>query len=132
MTRATVTVATCERRGGRALPWAARAFSIGAVGKVCVYWRWLFNTSTLCVMTTHEILTAIDEEISRLQQAKLLLSGDGSNRRPSHATSFAFGANTAVHKRKPLSKAARAKIAAAQRKRWAAQKAAVKKTTSAK
>lgn len=82
-------------------------------------------------MTTHEILNAINEEISTLQQVKLLLSGDGS-RRPSQPTSFAFGANTAVRKRKPLSKAARAKIAAAQRKRWAAQKAAAKKAVAAK
>ena len=76
-------------------------------------------------MTTHEILTAIDEEISRLQQVRHLLSGDGS-RRPSQPTSFAFGANTAVRKRKPMSKAARAKIAAAQRRRWAKEKAARK------
>lgn len=78
-------------------------------------------------MTTHDILTAIDEEISRLQQVKLLLSGDGIGPRRSHPTSFAFGANTVERKRKPLSKAARAKIAAAQRKRWAKQKAAAKK-----
>jgi len=76
-------------------------------------------------MTTHEILAAIDEEISRLQQVKQLLSEDGS-RRPGQATSFAFGSNTGVRKRKPMSKAARAKIAAAQRKRWAKQKAAAK------
>jgi len=76
-------------------------------------------------MTTHEILTAIDEEISRLQQVRQLLSGDGS-RRPSQPKAFAFGANTAVRKRKPMSKAARAKIAAAQRRRWAKEKAARK------
>jgi len=76
-------------------------------------------------MTTHEILNAINEEISTLQQVKLLLSGDGSRRR-SPANSFAFGANIVVRKRKPMSKAARAKIAAAQRRRWAKEKAARK------
>lgn len=82
--------------------------------------------STLANMTTHEILTAIDEEISRLQQVRQLLSEDGGNPRRTTPTSFVFGANTATRKRKPLSKAARERIAAAQRKRWAKQKAAAK------
>lgn len=77
-------------------------------------------------MTTTQILAAVDEEISRLEQVKSLLAGD-SPRNVGTATSFGFGANTAQRKRKPLSKAARAKIAAAQRKRWAKQKAAAKK-----
>jgi len=81
--------------------------------------------ATLFAMMTHEILTAIDEEISHLQQVRQLLSGDGS-RRPTQATSFAFGGNTVPRKRKPLSRAARERIAAAQRKRWAKQKAAKK------
>lgn len=78
-------------------------------------------------MTTQQILTAIDEEISRLQQVRQLLSEDGSNPRRTTATSFAFDSNTVARKRKPLSKAARERIAAAQRKRWAKQKAAAKK-----
>lgn len=73
-------------------------------------------------MDTASIIAAIDEEIARLEKVKSLLS-DG---RPiGSATSFAFGANHPRRKR-VLSKEARAKIAAAQKKRWAKQRAAQK------
>jgi hypothetical protein len=78
-------------------------------------------------MTTHEILAEIDDEISRLQRVKYLLAGENSRLNVGTATSFVFGANSVQRKRKPFSKVARAKIAAAQRKRWAKQKAATKK-----
>jgi hypothetical protein len=62
-----------------------------------------------------EIATALDAEIARLQQARDAIAGFSANgRRPA---SSAFQA-----KRRSLSAAAREKIAAAQRKRWAKQK----------
>jgi hypothetical protein len=67
-------------------------------------------------MDTREILAGIDEEIARLRQVRSLLSGGagiGSDRR-------------AAKRKRTLSADARARIAAAQRKRWAKQKAAKK------
>jgi hypothetical protein len=64
-------------------------------------------------MDTQKLITAIDAEISRLQQVKLLLSGTARTR---HINLPAAGKPT---KRRKLSAAARAKIAAAQRARWA-------------
>jgi hypothetical protein len=82
-------------------------------------------------MNTNEIVLTIDAEISRLQQAKALLSDTSSltQRKPrrqaatsgsSKATSF----NPAEfdgkpRKRRALSAEARAKMAAAQKARWA-------------
>ena len=74
-------------------------------------------------MAIADIVAALDGEIARLQQVRELLAGGGavSSR---GATSFQYGANVAkpARKRKPLSAAARAKISAAQKKRWAKQK----------
>jgi len=68
-------------------------------------------------METNQILTAIDAEIERLQQARAILRGvAGSARRVGPSSP----------KRRRLSPEARAKIAAAQRARWAAQKKASK------
>lgn len=64
-------------------------------------------------MQTHAILNAIDAEITRLQQAKVLLSGLST--KPQRAV-----------KKRHLSAEARAKIAAAQRARWAKTKKAAK------
>jgi len=73
-------------------------------------------------MDTAGIIAAIDEEIARLESVKSLLSDE----RPiGSATAFTFGANH-PRRRRVLSKEARAKIAAAQKKRWAKQKAAQK------
>jgi hypothetical protein len=74
-------------------------------------------------MDTRSILAAIDTEISRLQQVKALLSGD--------ARTQAIKLPAAVKTSKPtkrlkLSAAARAKIAAAQRERWAKFRKAAK------
>jgi hypothetical protein len=78
-------------------------------------------------MGLNEIVAALDDEISRLQQVRTLLvatKGSVTNA----ATSFAFGANQEKpRKRRHLSTEARERIAAAQRKRWAAQKKAAKK-----
>jgi hypothetical protein len=67
-------------------------------------------------MNTGELLSSIDSEIARLQEVRALLTGqDGHVRR---------GRKPA--KKRTLSIEARARIAAAQRKRWAAQKKAAK------
>ena len=82
-------------------------------------------------MNTDEIILTIDAEISRLQQAKALLTDTSSltRRKPgrqaatsesSKATSFnpaEFAAKP--RKRRALSAEARAKMAAAQKVRWA-------------
>jgi len=75
-------------------------------------------------MVIQQLVTALDEEIARLQQVRGLLLGGGAARNGRSAASFAYGANAGapVRKRRTLSAAARAKIAAAQRKRWAKQK----------
>ena len=74
-------------------------------------------------MHTTEILIAIDEEILKLQQARELLTGNAevgkrAGRLPGAITS---GAKST---RRTMSEEGRARIAAAQRKRWAAQKKA--------
>jgi hypothetical protein len=75
-------------------------------------------------VNTQRILAALDAEIARLQEARNLIADftsveSGRGRRV---------ARLAVHpaKRRVLSSAAREKIAAAQRRRWAKQKTAKK------
>jgi hypothetical protein len=90
-------------------------------------------------MNTNDIILSIDAEISRLQQAKALLtqtSPTPAKRKPgrpapapgsSKATSFDpadFDAN--APKRRKISAAGRARIAAAQKARWARSKTAAK------
>lgn len=79
-------------------------------------------------MQSSEILAAIDEEISRLQQVRDLLTnhnGGHAKRGPRAtvpATAFPFGqGNVTVAPKKPrkMSAAGRARIAAAQKARWA-------------
>ena len=73
-------------------------------------------------MHTAELLSAINEEIARLEQVKALLNGDriGPKKRgpKPKATVFEFGLN-AVPRKRTISAAGRARIAAAQRARWA-------------
>lgn len=81
-------------------------------------------------MDNNALLSAINDEIATLQQVRVLLTGtDGVRRGPGRAsaTSFAFGFGNKPRKKRVLSAEARAKIAAAQKKRWAKQKAAAKK-----
>jgi hypothetical protein len=63
------------------------------------------------VTTMQKLIVALDTEIARLQEARALLAGDtwtrGTKRTPKHH---------------PMSRAARARISAAQKKRWAAIK----------
>jgi len=68
-------------------------------------------------MDTGQLISEIDSEISRLQQARALLVGVGS------ATNA-----KAPRKKRTLSTEARARIAAAQKRRWAKQKSAAKKS----
>jgi hypothetical protein len=98
-------------------------------------------------MNTNDMVVEIDAEISRLQQAKALLAGtDTTVKRkpgrpaaassPNKATSFNPTEFTKTpQKRRILSADTRAKIAEAQKKRWAetrkAEKKAARKTASA-
>jgi hypothetical protein len=68
-------------------------------------------------MTTDKILASIDSEIALLKQARALLSTEGTKK----------AATPATPKKRKMSAAARKKIADAQRKRWAKQKAATDK-----
>ena len=68
-------------------------------------------------MNTSDLLSAIDSEIATLKQVRALLAGEV------HTYQTAKG----PHKQHTMSAAGRAKIAAAQRKRWAERKSAAKK-----
>ena len=74
-------------------------------------------------METSHLLSAIDEEISRLTQARALLAG-------TNGTTGSRSKAAAALKRAPLKRVlspeARKRIADAQRRRWAAQKKASK------
>jgi hypothetical protein len=73
-------------------------------------------------MDTVAIIAALDDEIATLEKVKSLLS---TEKGAAAAVSFPFGVRRTRRKR-ILSKEARAKIAAAQKKRWAKQKAALR------
>ena len=76
-------------------------------------------------MNTEEIITQIDEEISKLQQAKTLLLGNvGVKPRVGRPKKIVTVSKPA---KRVLSAAAKAKIADAQRKRWAKSKKLDKK-----
>jgi topoisomerase IA-like protein len=69
-------------------------------------------------MNIAELLSSVDSEIARLQEARALLAGqDGHSARRGKKPA----------KKHKMSAAGRAAIAAAQRKRWAKQKRAAKK-----
>jgi hypothetical protein len=65
-------------------------------------------------MNTNEIVDAIDKEIARLQQVRSLLAGSQVPVRPAKTMRRA--------KKRVMSAEGRARIAAAQRARWAKQK----------
>ena len=69
-------------------------------------------------MSREHILSAIDEEISRLQQARKLLQSSGGSKLVSGLSSN--GRKTRA--KRTLSPEARARIAAAQKRRWAKQR----------
>ena len=72
-------------------------------------------------MAIDSILAQIDSEISRLTQARSLLAGSGSSTTTARKTRKT--ATPKGRKSRVLSPEARKRIADAQRKRWAAQKA---------
>ena len=72
-------------------------------------------------MNTEDILHHLDIEIARLQKVRFLLANQATPTRKGRP----LGSKNAPKKR-TLSPEARAKIAAAQRKRWAAQRKAAK------
>jgi len=73
-------------------------------------------------MSIESILAEIDAEISRLSQVRTLLAGTRSTSAPSSANKSTRGP-AKRRKKRVLSPEARKRIAEAQRKRWAAQKA---------
>jgi hypothetical protein len=73
-------------------------------------------------MNTQDIISAIDAEIARLQSARSLLIGTASGKRRGRPP-----ASAGAPKKRTMSAAGRKRIAAAQRQRWAKQKAAEKK-----
>jgi len=76
-------------------------------------------------MTIESILSQLDAEIARLTQVRALLASSAKS-----TSKFALpkgGKATGRRKKRVLSAEARKRIADAQRKRWAAQKAKSKK-----
>ena len=72
-------------------------------------------------MSREELIAAVDEEISRLEKVRSLLESAGGSR---ITTTTSFGNHP--RKKRVLSAEARARIAAAQKRRWAKQKSAQK------
>jgi hypothetical protein len=70
-------------------------------------------------MSRDQILAAIDEEISKLQQVRKLLQSSNQNKLAS-----GFSRAGKPRTKRVLSPEARARIAAAQKRRWAKQKKA--------
>jgi hypothetical protein len=77
-------------------------------------------------MVIESILAQIDAEIARLTQVRKLLSASGSVTLNTRATK-AKAASGKARKKRVLSAEARRRIADAQKRRWAAQKAKAKK-----
>lgn len=76
-------------------------------------------------MNTNEIITALDAEIARLQQVRVLLASSSAAKRRGRPP--ASNASLKPVKKRTMSPAGRKRIAEAQRLRWAAQKAAARK-----
>jgi hypothetical protein len=75
--------------------------------------------ATLIRMSLDSILSTIDAELSRLQQARTLIAGSNAN--PASAPS------ARKTRKRVMSEEARKRIGDAQRKRWAKQKRATAK-----
>ena len=69
-------------------------------------------------VNTHELLSALDTEIVRLQHARTLIAGSAEPKRRGRPPA----SPKAVPKKRTMSAEGRKRIADAQRKRWAAQK----------
>lgn len=87
-------------------------------------------------MKVEDILAGIDQEITRLQQARNLLAGDLPRRgRPKGSTSAKKAAKTASkatpsRRKRRLSAEGRKRIAEAMRKRWAERKKTSSKSSA--
>lgn len=82
-------------------------------------------------MQTSQLIAAIDEEITRLERARNVLSGTATA--PAHRgrPAGAFSGGTAPRKPRTISAAGRARMVAAQKKRWARVKRAAKPAAAA-
>ena len=78
-------------------------------------------------MSINSILAQIDSEIKRLQQVRSLLAGSGATSSTNTERKAKAPGRAKTRKKRVLSPEARKRIADAQRKRWAAQKAKAKK-----
>ena len=74
-------------------------------------------------MTIDSILSQIDAEIARLTEVRKLLAGAGTVSKATPGHKAATAAPKKGRKKRVLSADARKRIADAQRKRWAAQRA---------
>ena len=77
-------------------------------------------------VNTHEIVRQIDEEVAKLQQARALLTDEAAKRGPGRPAKTAVVPQKQKTTRKAMSAEARAKIAAAQKARWAKSKKTAK------
>jgi hypothetical protein len=77
-------------------------------------------------MVIAEVLSSVDEEIDRLKQVRALLLGGGSSVGHGRRGAFAAVKEPKARKKRTMSAEGRARIAEAQRKRWAKQKRAAK------
>ncbi len=77
-------------------------------------------------MAIENILAQIDSEIARLTQARKLLASIGTTPTTAGRKAKKAAAKAKPRKKRVLSAEARKKIADAQRKRWAAQRAKAK------
>ena len=78
-------------------------------------------------MAIENILAQIDSEIARLQQARKLLASIGDSPVSSTPSAKKSAVKAKRGRKRVLSAEARKRIADAQRKRWAAQRAKAKK-----
>ena len=82
--------------------------------------------ATLIRMSETDILTLIDAEIAELQQARALIAATGK-KRPGRPKSVAIPTAKPKKKKRKLTPEGRARLVAAVKKRWAAQKKAAAK-----
>ena len=91
--------------------WKQRRSSVDSAGLLYIAY-----------VNTQAIITALDTEIARLQLVRSVIQSSGEAKRPGRSAKSTPSTVPAPKKRK-LSPEARKKIAAAQKKRWAKQKA---------
>jgi len=77
-------------------------------------------------MDTKEIIAQIDTEIARLQEVKNILFGTTATKARRGPKKARVTPTPITHKKRTLSAEARARIAAAQKARWAKSKKAAK------